>query len=683
MKLLTRLFCCTMLLHNYVYAQTLNTAENANRWAINGPGSIRWTIDQRLPHEDHIEMAGLKSALWLRYGVDTNGASVLNRTLVFPTFRLIPNNTHASMMYTIGDKDLPRVLINNKPWREDIIFGAPTTSIPEKVQYITHDGITTLVSAFTDKDGSLLLKHSFFPSVDKPLLIEKMVFVNNRKTATTVEMEGMELNRNPSLEKTSDGPLHFVMNTNGAGLKTLQPGDSAVVYITYQAIRKQEKPIQADLTAEEKARRSRIAGIEDLMQLETPDTLLNTAFHFAKLRATESIYLTKGGYMHGPGGLRYYAAIWANDQAEYVNPFFGFLGDDIGAKSAMNSYRWFASYMNPAFNPIPSSIVAEGDGIWHGRRDRGDMAMIAYGASRFAMAQGDADSARVLWPLIEWCLEYLQKNVNQDGVVFSDSDELEGRFPAGKANLNTSALYYDALCSASMLGQQLHVPAKQLADYKSRAVTLKNNIDKYFGANIEGYNTYRYYAENTVLRAWIATPLVTGIMDRKEGTIAALFSPKLWTEDGVASQSGDRTFWDRSTLYALRGVLAAGETEKALKFLDYYSNRRLLGEHVPYPVEAYPEGNQRHLSAESGLYCRIFTEGMFGMRPTGLNSFDCTPRLPAKWNRMSIKNIHAFGKKFDLMVNRKSAGKLLVTVTTDTNVKAYTINDNATLHVTL
>ena len=37
------------------------------------------------------------------------------------------------------------------------------------------------------------------------------------------------------------------------------------------------------------------------------------------------------------------------------------------------------------------------------------------------------------------------------------------------------------------------------------------------------------------------------------------------------------------------------------------------GEHVPYPVEAWPEGNQRHLSAESALYCRIFTEGLFGL----------------------------------------------------------------------
>jgi hypothetical protein len=74
-------------------------------------------------------------------------------------------------------------------------------------------------------------------------------------------------------------------------------------------------------------------------------------------------------------------------------------------------------------------------------------------------------------------------------------------------------------------------------------------------------------------------------------------------------------------LYGLRGVFAAGESEKALRFLKYFSRRRLLGEHVPYAVEAYPEGNQRHLSAESGLYCRIYTEGVFGMRPKGFNSF--------------------------------------------------------------
>lgn len=121
----------------------------------------------------------------------------------------------------------------------------------------------------------------------------------------------------------------------------------------------------------------------------------------------------------------------------------------------------------------------------------------------------------------------------------------------------------------------------------------------------------------------------------------------------MASQAGDKTFWDRATLYALRGVLAAGETQRAMQFLSYYSKRRLLGDHVPYPVEAWPEGGQRHLAAESALYCRVYTEGLFGIRPSGLRGFTLTPRLPAGWPEMALKNVRAFGQSFDIRVKRE------------------------------
>ena len=88
----------------------------------------------------------------------------------------------------------------------------------------------------------------------------------------------------------------------------------------------------------------------------------------------------------------------------------------------------------------------------------------------------------------------------------------------------------------------------------------------------------------------------------------------------------------------------------------------MLGEHVPYPVEAYPEGNQRHLSAESGLYCRVFTEGLFGIRPVALNSFKLTPQLPGSWNYMKLKKVHGFQKEFDIDVKREGE-KIRLTVT--------------------
>jgi len=534
-----------------------------DRWVITNDGAIEWRIDGRLPHNDHIEMSGEKVSFWIQYGVDTSGRAVINRTMVFPTFRMLPVRTTASMMYNVTDAELPRFLINDRLFRSGVYNAAVQADQPEKVISIRHKGIMEIVSQVRD----IQLKRILFPSIDKAAALEKWVFTNNGKQPAKIEMEYMRREIRPAAERTTPVPHSFFISTINDGLKTLQPGDSVVFAIAYQAADNNNPLAALDVNAEQQLRMQRVNEILSKLRLETPDTVLNTAFAFAKIRAAESIYNTKGGYLHGPGGLRYYAAIWANDQAEYINPFFAFLGYDIGNKSAMNAYRWFAKHMNPEYKPIPSSIIAEGDATWHGAKDRGDMAMIAYGAGRYALAYGNVDSARVLWPLIEWCLEYLRRKINDEGVVYSDSDELEGRFPAGKANLHTSALYYDALRSAVMLGKLLNKPAAQLKAYEQQAKDIRANIEKYFGATVEGFKTYRYYKGNDTLRAWITTPLTVDIFDRKEGTIAALFSPRLWTEDGLASLAGNKTFWDRSTLYALRGVLAAGETGKAMSYL--------------------------------------------------------------------------------------------------------------------
>ena len=396
--------------------------------------------------------------------------------------------------------------------------------------------------------------------------------------------------------------------------------------------------------------------------LDTPDPVINEMFAFSKIRALESIYDTKGGPMHGPGGESYYAAIWANDQAEYINPYFPYVGYQYGNASAVNSFKHFARYMNDEWKPIPSSIVAEGDSYWNGAGDRGDAAMIAYGAARYALASGNKEEALELWTLIEWCLEFSRRKINEGGVVASDSDELEGRFPAGKANLCTSSLYYDALLSAAYLAEDLGKGNAVAGKYRRQAAQLEKAIDRYFAADVEGFDTYAYYKGNDVLRAWICIPLTVGINKRAAGTIDTLFSPRLWTENGLLTASGDKTFWDRSTLYALRGVFMAGEVEKAMEYMKRYSATRLLGAHVPYAVEAWPEGGQRHLSAESALYGRIVTEGMFGIRPTGLSSFSMKPQLPQEWDHMSLRKVRAFGTEFDIQVVRKKGERLQVTV---------------------
>ncbi len=120
-----------------------------------------------------------------------------------------------------------------------------------------------------------------------------------------------------------------------------------------------------------------------------------------------------------------------------------------------------------------------------------------------------------------------------------------------------------------------------------------------------------------------------------------------------------------------------------MDFLRRYSTRRLLGEHVPYPVEAWPEGNQRHLAAEGAIYCRIYTEGLFGIRPAGLGSFTMTPRLPQTWTTMKLRNVRAFGADFDIAVSRDGEALRVDILRHGRAAESHTVKDGETVTVML
>ncbi len=647
-------------------------ADESPRWHIAPDNKIVWTVDGQIPHEDHIEMSGKQVSVVLRYGVDCNGGFTLNKSMVWPLLRTIPNNTHASLMRRYDWNPLSGITVNGRSFTN------------EKVKDITLKGMLTVKSTFDQGYyGQWELTREYLPSAELPALVELYQVVNTGKGNLSIEIpeDGFVAHTDPAKGVTGSYTIEGKLDRNG--FFTLQPGDTLRFTASVSAHRQNESPVKIDAEAEKAKRMDLVNGWMDKLVLETPDSVINRMFAFSKIRACESIYETQGGPMHGPGGESYYAAIWANDQAEYINAYFPFTGYEYGNASALNSFRHFARFMNDEWKPIPSSIVAEGLDIWNGVGDRGDAAMIAYGASRYALAYGNREVAEELWQLITWCLEYCKRKLNAEGVVTSDTDELENRFPSGDANLCTSSLYYDALISASYLAKELNKGSKIANTYRSQAAELRKNIEKYFGAKVEGFDTYAYYKGNDILRSWICIPLTVGINERAQGTIDALFSPRLWTENGLLTQAGDQTFWDRSTLYALRGVYAAGETEKATDYLHRYSATRLLGEHVPYAIEAWPEGGQRHLSAESGLYGRIITEGMFGIRPVGFKEFIATPRLPQAWNGMRLRNICAFGTTFDMEVNRLANGKLQVSVWQKGKKKTYTVKDGNSINIKL
>ena len=658
----------------------------SQRWEIRPGGrDIVWKVGSDIPHDDHIEMSGERMAFVLRWGIDPNGAFRQERSLVFPLLRTVPNDTHASLMYRMAT-DIPSLLGVN---------GLALQA--ERVEQVSVDGALTVRSLWgvgkmnvgsardTKPVPVVEMTRTIFPSRSLPLMCEHYVLrnVGGKPLAVYIPEFSQVVTTDPA--KGVAGSYVVRGDLAGSGTFMLVPADSLAFDAVFQAYRSGEEPLRPDVAAEYAARMEFVHGCIDAnLVLETPDPVIDTEFRYAKLRAAESIIETRGGYMHAPGGESYYAAVWANDQAEYVNPFFPFLGYGTGNESALNSFRHFARFMNPGYEPLPSSIIAEGDDIWNGAGDRGAAAMIACGAARYALARGSRAEAEELWPLIEWCLEYCRRKLTADGVVASDTDELEGRFPTGEANLCTSTLYYDALLSAVPLGRELGVMPAVTARYAAEAGALAKAIDAHFGGEVGGYDTYRYYDGNTLLRSWICMPLIVGLRERCEGTVRALLSPELLTDDGLLTEQGGATFWDRSTLYALRGIYNAGYADRATEMLHRYSQRRLLGDHVPYPIEAWPEGSQRHLSAESGLYCRIVTEGLFGIRPAGLRSFDLTPGMPSAWERMSLRRIRAFDADFDISVGREVGGKLRITVMqAGKKPKIYRAAPGATIRVKL
>ncbi len=82
--------------------------------------------------------------------------------------------------------------------------------------------------------------------------------------------------------------------------------------------------------------------------------------------------------------------------------------------------------------------------------------------------------------------------------------------------------------------------------------SIKNNINNYFGSRIEGFDSYRYYEGNDILRSWIAIPLTVGIFEKKTGTVEALFSPPFVEQRRLIDTSRNRYFLGQ--IYSLRST---------------------------------------------------------------------------------------------------------------------------------
>lgn len=629
-----------------------------SRWQIlTDRCGIAWDCAQGDLHKDDVEMAGLLCADIVTYGTDENGL-VLFHHPVYPTLRLRPNNTHATYQMDISDECVPKLYVNEE-------------AVTETLVRVEFDGVLHIHTI--DERLGLSLTHRCFPSVDKRLSIEQVTVRN--EGACPVHLSGKGGNR--ELNQTM-GPMGINVLEVKSTFETftLAAGADYTYTILFAGHLASEEIDECVPDEEYEKRMERVRELTSVLALETGDRVLDTMFSFAKLRAGESVYRTRYGLIHSPGGKAYYAATWCNDQVEYAGPYFAYTGDPVLIEASANAYRMYRPFMSSEYRPIPSSVIAEGLDYWNGVGDRGDAAMYLYGASRFVLTVGDRELAREFLPAIEWCAEYCNRKRNEQGVIESDTDELENRFPAGRANLCTSTLAYDGYCSAAILEEEFG-NAERAAEYRRRAEALEKAINDYFACKVHGFDTYRYYDGCEVLRSWICMPLCVGITEQADGTVRALTSDYLMRPEGFLTAEGNETIWDRSTLYGLRGIFATGKTDTAMKLLERYCRTRLLGERVPYAVEAYPEGGKRHLSGESALFCKVITEGMLNIRPEGLHRFSLQPQLPPELDRLYLSGITAHGATFDIRVTKdgytvtRADGKVLAEAKTGEKAMVY------------
>lgn len=659
MKRLFLIFLITLIPTQLIHTQVLNSnKQNELFWQITSKHSITWNLTNEscLPHNDNIEMSGQKVAAIISYEVDKDRNLSVTRDVIFPQLRVFikssePNwrNYRAYLRSEYGDEILPVIIVENRTYE------------PGQLDSVRING--NLEFFHGERQGMKIVR-TFLPSMTERLFVEKWTITNVSDTTKQINFGHTEFSQEQAGVKGIYKRKIFCDAQRSISLNSQASYEFAIYCAAYLNDEPELSISHQDVVAE---RNSFLEIMQTHLILESPDPVLNTLFYFSKIRAAESIFQTKMGLVHSPGGGRYYTGVWANDQCEYSGPFFPYLGYDVGNEAAMNAYRMFKQNIPKGDDHFWSSFEMDGDIPCCGA-DRGDAAMIAFGASQFALASGKIEIGNELWGLIEWSLDYCERQKNEDGVIRSDTDEMEGRIPTGDANLSTSSLYYGALLQSSLLARALGNDRSTIKLYQDRARALGKAIDKYFGAEIEALKTYKYFKEHQFLRHWICLPLVMGIEDRKAGTLEALFS-KLWTANGVRVEynpglEDPNLFWDRGTLYAFRGAFKAGAADNALEKLQSFSQTRLLGFHVPYVVEAWPEGNMAHLSAESALYCRIFTEGMLGIVPTGFQFFTMRPHLPSDWNKLNLKNICAFDSVLDVSIERVGE-KLRIVVVKD------------------
>lgn len=279
------------------------------------------------------------------------------------------------------------------------------------------------------------------------------------------------------------------------------------------------------------------------------------------------------------------------------------------------------------------------------------------------------------------------------GVVPSQSDELEGRFPSGDANLSVNCLSILALeTTAEAISLVPNTKASLIASrhkYLTAVASLRHRVHTHFSMSAPW--RYAYFKGCPEARGWICLAATAGLPHGPEALRYALTT--LWRQDtqalGVSTAATSSDVWDRCTLYAICSALQAREDEGleqlGMARLQEFARKRLTGgRSAPYAIENQGSGAQ--LAAESALVVRVVTDGLLGLRPLAARRFVMCPVCPHSWPAYCVRAVCLAGVRLHFSVRAATSHlrrMLTIELTTEAGSTAVTVLAGSAISVQL
>ena len=186
-----------------------------NRWTIQPDGkSIRMDATAvTLPHSDHVELSGKMMAVVLYWDVNAEGRFGLDRSLVFPMLRTIPNNTHASLMLRQNLDLVAQLRINNNNRLKFI------------TRYVELNGLMRVVEEHKSGTYGLEVERVIFPTMEQQMMCEHYILRNTGTTAYALQIPDLQQEITTDPKRGVKGSYKVLSQVKGGGVYELQPGD--------------------------------------------------------------------------------------------------------------------------------------------------------------------------------------------------------------------------------------------------------------------------------------------------------------------------------------------------------------------------------------------------------------------------------------------------------------------------